>query len=544
MGLGAAKVIINEIDRSFAVDSEVNLPMAALVFFYGEWGPVNSVEYVKSSKQFVDKFGIPISPVEDSLGDNYLSWVHAMQVSGKIPTYAIRVADTSTPGNKASSTVNLLIDPSTPSDSDLFTVTAKYYGKYGNRLVVSLEKSKSLYYLTVYEIKNDDVDISSGVDDKLTIIEQFAFTDSDFTETKIESIDSEYIDINILDLTNLKTILSKDSKDHRLFVNVGTDKLYFYNIEDFAEDNEASGTANHLSVNSHVAGSTNSISSMSSTLSTVIADNELANTEKYKFNFILSNGLGKFDDLGTTWNSGEMMKIILGLAYSRKDCIAIGETDDKDSVNELVDSVSSVPRDVRGSYGIVYGPWTISVDPISGKDMHIAPSYAMFDHYVSTQVSGQVWLVPAGLSRGKALGTPTFSLLYDQQETLLENQINPIINEPEGIYANGYLTLYASTSALNRIHARRLAILLEQKGYELTQQFLFEYATPAVISSLRLVLEKVFINIANQGGLLGYKIQIDDSLLETNGMVTVNLSFKPPRAIDFIELTFTVKTQL
>jgi hypothetical protein len=220
------------------------------------------------------------------------------------------------------------------------------------------------------------------------------------------------------------------------------------------------------------------------------------------------------------------------------------------NVNTAVAMIKS--RSLNNSFGCAYYPW-VSIDAGGGIPLWVPPSVVALGTMASSQEATAVWFAPAGFNRGGLSNGSSGLTVLDvrerlslkQRDGLYEVNVNPIASFPsEGIVIFGQKTLQATSSALDRINVRRLAIYLKDRIAKISRGILFDPNLQVTWDRFLAQVNPLMADTKARFGLSDYKVVLDNStttpdLIDRNIMYA-KVYIKPARAIEFIAIDFII----
>jgi len=220
------------------------------------------------------------------------------------------------------------------------------------------------------------------------------------------------------------------------------------------------------------------------------------------------------------------------------------------NVNTAVATIKS--RALNNSFGCAYYPW-VSIDAGGGIPLWVPPSVVALGTMASSQEATAVWFAPAGFNRGGLSNGSSGLTVLDvrerlslkQRDALYEVNVNPIASFPsEGIVIFGQKTLQATSSALDRINVRRLAIYLKDRIAKISRGILFDPNLQVTWDRFLAQVNPLMADTKARFGLSDYKVVLDNTtttpdLIDRNIMYA-KVYIKPARAIEFIAIDFII----
>lgn len=244
-------------------------------------------------------------------------------------------------------------------------------------------------------------------------------------------------------------------------------------------------------------------------------------------------------------------QLLVEIAETRKDCIALIDCRSTDIINQSGSEVSNL-RDYRlntfnenTSYAALYGNWLEIFDSWNAKYRWIPCSGHMAGILANTDDLTDPWFAPAGLNR--ALLTSVRRLAWSptlgQRDILYKNGINPIVSfAGQGKVVWGQKTMLDKSSAFNRINVRRLFIVMEKAISTSAKYFLFEPNDEFTRLSITNMIEPYLRDVRGRRGIYDFMVVCDErnntaERVDRNEL-WVDIYVKPTRAAEFIVLNF------
>ena len=259
---------------------------------------------------------------------------------------------------------------------------------------------------------------------------------------------------------------------------------------------------------------------------------------------------------------------ILAVAEKRADSLAIidvvggfipateNTSGDSDSSNrgDVDTTVNNLEaRAINTSYGTTYYPWVQINDKESGASIWVPPSVIALGVYASVEKNADLWMAPAGFTRGGlTAGAAGLSVTGVKQrltslerDKLYQANINPIATFPnEGIVMFGQKTLQVTPSALDRINVRLLMNHVKVEISRLAATILFDQNLKTTWDRFRNPAEVFLSSVKARFGLEDYLIKLDETTttpdLVDRNIMYAKIYLKPAKSIEFIGLDFVI----
>jgi hypothetical protein len=201
-------------------------------------------------------------------------------------------------------------------------------------------------------------------------------------------------------------------------------------------------------------------------------------------------------------------------------------------------------------YVAVWYPWGLSTN-IDGREVMIpASSIALHTIAFSDSIS-DVWMAPAGYTRGRVTNATTVGYLtaegefkavmlnQGQRDVLYTNKINPIaymVNR--GLVVFGQKTRHSIESAMDRINVSRLVCYLKKQLDDISRPFLFENNNQQTRDSVKTVFDRFMSELQSRNAIYDYIVVCDNTnntpeRIDRNEL-WVDIAIQPQKSIEFI----------
>lgn len=213
---------------------------------------------------------------------------------------------------------------------------------------------------------------------------------------------------------------------------------------------------------------------------------------------------------------------------------------------------------VSDPFAAVFYPGCQTTD-LAGNPVVQPPSHMMLRTIIRSDEVGFPWLAPAGTRRGlidnaAAIGfvnatTGEFETIGVNQglrDVLYENRVNPISFIPGvGITNYGNKTVFAQTSALDRINVARLISFIRGRLESIGKQFLFEPNDQITRDEIKNAVNGLMIDLVNKRGVYDFLVVCDltnntPSRIDANELY-VDIAVEPVKSVEFIFIPLRIK---
>ena len=262
------------------------------------------------------------------------------------------------------------------------------------------------------------------------------------------------------------------------------------------------------------------------------------------------------------YTGATVQSAMLAVVDSRMDCIALfdhpfqGTTSPSSTVAQNVVTFRTSTQNFNDQRAALYSPWLKINDNWNNQIVYVPPSGYVASAYAYNDYIGDVWMSPAGFTRGvlDVLGTST---VYSQgdRDLLYPNQINPIQTfRGSGIVIYGDKNETATPGIFDRINVRRLIDIIEMTLKAYLRQFLFENNIPLTRTKVASGILTYLAGLYSQGAFnpigptgqsdKGYAV-ICDTTNNTPATISahtlyVDVYVRPAQSINFILLRMNV----
>jgi hypothetical protein len=265
-------------------------------------------------------------------------------------------------------------------------------------------------------------------------------------------------------------------------------------------------------------------------------------------------------------NKSSITDRMIEVVNERQDSLALidlegaytpsSETNSTESAGTALNVITLArARNFDSSYAAAYHPWVRVNNPGgNGTIVAVPPTVAAIGAIGKSQKLSYPWFAPAGFNRGgiSQLGGANGPIVTSVAETLnkanrddlYETDINPIARLQGDFVIFGQKTLQQIPSALDRINVRRLMIFVKKRIGEIADTILFDNNIEATWNRFSTRANRVLGTIQSQGGIVDYKVQLDNSTttpdLVDRNILYAKVFIKPARAIEFIAVDFII----
>ena len=490
------------------------------------WGPINEIRLIGSESGLVNVFGKPNTQYARPFftAASFLNYGDALK--------AVRAEETDLL-NSNSAGAGTLIKNEDHFDNLTLTegVYSRYAGLIGNKTKVYI--LNSVNFAGYDSALSDQFDIAPDADTEVHIVittsaKEFTGDNSEETEQVVEKWAFLGVD------AEAKT---EDGANNYYVdvINKSSNWVYIPVAITDAATAVDEATSTHTLANG-ADGSTTRDNGMITTALDLLSDSEIEDV----------NLLFTEDDTG---NVATLGNYVLGIATSRKDCVAFVSPQIADTVNNTTPLVSvkayknllSAPD----SYGVIGSGAAYVYNRYTDKYLWIGTQGHLAGLCANTDDVAEPWFSPAGFNRGNLRGVAKLSYnpkKIDRDE-LYKAGINPIVTMPgEGTLLYGDKTLQSKPSAFDRINVRRLFIVLEKAIATAAKYQLFELNDEFTRATFRNAVEPFLRDVRGRRGVTDFMVVCDETnntgeVIDTNRFVA-DIYIKPARSINFITLNF------
>ena len=202
------------------------------------------------------------------------------------------------------------------------------------------------------------------------------------------------------------------------------------------------------------------------------------------------------------------------------------------------------------SQAAVYYPSGLATNT-DGTSVVVPPSHMALRTIAYNDSVAYPWFAPAGLTRGAITNATNVgyidsegefvatALNQGQRDTLYLSKVNPITNFPgQGLFVYGQKTLYAASSALDRINVARLVAYIRDGLDPLARPYAFEPNDEATRAAAQDSVERFLGDIMAKRGLYDFAVVCDGTnntaaRIDKNEM-WIDVAIEPTKAAEFI----------
>jgi len=284
---------------------------------------------------------------------------------------------------------------------------------------------------------------------------------------------------------------------------------------------------------------------------TTIDDQPFIDAFKKRLDHISDVSLLAVPGRGSNVLVGEGMNYCANRTLS--DCFFIGDVGSNDkTVDGLQKFVSGISP--KNSYGAIYAPWLLMLDPTgkSKEPIAVPPSGFVAGMYAKTDAQRGVWKAPAGTAAALAGATGLVINFNDKDQ----GDLNPVnVNLIRQFPAAGRIIWGARTITSDAewryIPVRRMAIFLRVSIYNGIQWAVFEPNDELLWSQLRLNIKSFMMTLFRRGAFQGstpsqaFFVKCDSETTTQDdinlGIVNVLVGFAPLKPAEFVMVKISQK---
>ncbi|MEF2967761.1 phage tail sheath C-terminal domain-containing protein [Paenibacillus sp. M1] len=504
----APGVYVEEVSSGVKPIAGVGTSVGAFVGI-SEKGVIGKAVLVTNWRQFTDEFG-------NFIPNGYLAYaVYNFFAEGGTSCYVVRAA----PNDIKKAT--LAIKDS--ENADLFEVTARSEGAWGNRISVKVGPSSNKqdfgFKLTVQYQKDSSFNDEYAGDEGGKIVEVFDNMMLTNFEDKINEV-SAFVSVRpLVDLTVLENLekIPKFTEETALGLTGGEDGMKAIDFLGSATTRDGI----------HAFDTIDNIN--------IVAVPDVADMP-FSRNTILE---------------------MLNYCKLRKDCIFIVDPPHGLNPEEVMNFKEGAGQfqgnSFNSSYGALYYPWVFINDPLTGKQKLVPPSGAVAGTYAYVDSVRGVHKAPAGTSDGyldTVVGIEKI-ITKAEQELLNPSGINVIRSLPEGICVWGARTLSAD-SEWNYVNVRRLLMYIEESLDQGSQWVVFEPNDPGLWGKVKRNLTAFLTRVWRDGALYGstqeeaFFVKVDEEnnppAVRDAGQLIIEVGVAPVKPAEFVIIRVSQKT--
>jgi len=237
----------------------------------------------------------------------------------------------------------------------------------------------------------------------------------------------------------------------------------------------------------------------------------------------------------------------------RKDCIMVSQVGCRYDVT-VDDILNGTQKEEYGyvapSYNALYAGWDLYYDKYNDRKVFLPKCIFGAVIMARTDNVSNVWMAPAGMSRGIIPSIDQNKIwTFSEIGLLYERNINTSrIIRGTGHVMWGQKTSQMKSSALDRINVRRLLLFLEKTVEKLLQPYVLDVNnTDKTRLRVWSNIDSFFATVKSQEGLIAYEVVCDESnnppIVIDQNILNVDMYVQPPKTVEFIDVqTIVTKT--
>lgn len=536
------KVTINEIDSSRYVAPSENVPMTVLVPGTASFGPTFNSENPKTSvfngesdlPNFFNLYGF--SPaIDDNTGDTLsgdLSYEYAtnlLRSGAQVLYYRLNEGEQATSDSQTSE----------------YAIAAKYGGRFGNTLAISItaeSNTDTSCVMGIYSFPTEFSTAKENITPEMLLNKNV--TRLYYSRISVDPNNKYYIGTNTNDfiVTNAKSISylisSTTESQHTVIKNLAGGL-------DFTGEEVKTGDHNKVDVSAITKALINSYSSFS-------------DPYLFEFDFITNGGLIGLTDASAQGNEPiTLAESELTLAKTRGDCFALIDFPLHSMTPDEMVQIASDSK-LNSSYGAVYAPWCSFVSATTSKTQMMPPSIIFLKSRLlgmQSRTQSELWYVPAGVSRTSApfIVDTEFeigSTILDEFQNNHDVRINPIMKlRNYGYCVYGNSTLMQSVpglphSSLESVNVRLISNIIKKEIFNVCSGLSFEYNNSDLWLKFYSQMDEKLLYMKRNYGLYDYRIEMGLSTVTTANLnerrIPGKVIISPTLAGEYFDIDFEI----
>lgn len=263
-----------------------------------------------------------------------------------------------------------------------------------------------------------------------------------------------------------------------------------------------------------------------------VVENRVIDTENYSFDLVLDAGY-----------PASVKTSIVGLANTRRDCVAIVDNGDNKTASEaIIDRTGSHAWNTP--YAALYEPYTKVYDPFTGKNLWMPPSYHVSKAIAFNDKTTEVWYAPAGFNRAaiQNIVEMRYNANIGDRENFIKKQINPIVKFAEGYSIFSQRTTLTKATARQDLNVVRLILFIDKALKEFCRQFIFELNNNDTWNQISQEVNRFLREVKSRRGLDSFSVSVGATDYDKKvRRVYVNITLQPTRVIEQIHLSYFVQ---
>jgi len=251
--------------------------------------------------------------------------------------------------------------------------------------------------------------------------------------------------------------------------------------------------------------------------------------------------------------STAVAEFVIGLAESRRDCVAFVSPEDVNSGDIIIGSDSaSIDKIIAyrnalpsTSYAAMDSGFKYQYDRYNDKYRWVPLNGDVAGLCARTDYQQDPWFSPGGLNRGQIKNVVKLATNPNQtdRDNLYKSGVNPVVTFPgQGTVLFGDKTLLAKPSAFDRINVRRLFIVLEKAIATAAKFQLFEFNDSFTQAQFINLVTPFLRDVQGRRGITDFVVKCDATnntgeVIDSNQFVA-DIFVKPNRSVNYITLNF------
>ena len=270
------------------------------------------------------------------------------------------------------------------------------------------------------------------------------------------------------------------------------------------------------------------------------------------FNLLLIPGVGDFSISAAALAFAERKRAFLILDAPQQAPAFGGSTATPQPVQYWMaglngDAGAALPRSQNGA---VYYPYLISNDPVTTRNIPMAPSGFVAGIYAQTDASRGVWKAPAGLAAivSDTAGPVLSGIMNDPQQGVLNlDSVNCLRSFAGSTVVWGARTLVAQNPAFQQwmyVPVRRMTLFIEQTLLANLRWVVFEPNDEPLWIAITQTINSFMLSLFRQGALQGdtpsqaFQVKCDSTTTsaadQATGIVNIVVAFAPLKPAEFV----------
>ena len=221
-----------------------------------------------------------------------------------------------------------------------------------------------------------------------------------------------------------------------------------------------------------------------------------------------------------------------------------GMSDDVSSMYTPEDAVDNLEASgIDTYYACTYYPWIKYFDSDNSMYINLPATKDVLRNMADVDNKRYPWIAPAGIERGNVdCKKMHFFAKQDDEDVLYEGLINPLKTfANEGVKVWGNKTMYTADTPMNRVNTVRLVLYMRTLITKAANKLLFDQNDTVLKNQLEDIINPILTQIKAGRGIYKYKLVTSQTPEQIDAHeISGKLWIAPTPALEYINLSFIV----